>query len=132
MFYVEIKRPIHLKGDQQKLSAEIEQKFGVKPGIHLVENGVIEGEKGKAQYWNYFPLFENLPTYRAQWDDLTPIQKVGDKEFTFMNLFLENGLLLKRLAKVELHEVNYLSNQEEGVYLLLCSIGDYYFQVITS
>lgn len=131
MFYAEIKRPIYLKGEQQELYAKINKEFGVKYGIYLIKEGTIETEKGKAQYWDYLPLFENLPTYRSNWDDLTPIQKVGDKEFTVMNLFLENGLLLKRLAMVELHEVNYLSDKEEGVYLLLCSVGDYYFQVIT-
>lgn len=130
MFYAEIKKPICLKGEQHELYAEINEKFGVKYGIHLIKNGRIKGEKGEVHYWSYFNLFKPLPTFRAHWDNTSPITTVGDKDFITIDLFTENGLLFEENVTVQLHEVNHLSDKEDGIYILLCSRDDSHFQVI--
>ena len=131
MLYVNIKKPVCLKGEQHELYAEINEKFGVKYGIHLIKNGRIQGEKGSVHYWHYFDLFKPLPTFRAHWDDIAPIITKGDKDFITIDLFTEDGLLFEEAVTVQLHETNFLSKKEDGVYLLLCSRDDSYFQVIT-
>jgi len=131
MFYVRIDRPINLKGDNQRLYSEINRNGGIKYGIYLVKDGFICGETGDIRYRDYFPLLETLTTYRVHWDDTIPITKVNGEDVICMDLFLENGLLLERGVSMVLHEVNKLSNDENGEYLLLCSDGDFYYQVIT-
>ena len=131
MFYVRIDRPINLKGDNQVLYSKINQKYGIKYGIHLVKDGFICGKTGDARYRDYFSLLENLPTYRGHWDENSVVNNVDGKNIIAMDLFLNNGLLLERGVFMELHEVNKLSNDENGKYLLLCSDGDFYYQVIT-
>lgn len=131
MFYVNVKRPIHLKGEFQKLYSEINKKFGFKHGIHLVKDGIIKCENGDIQYWEYFKLFDKLQTFIGKgWDDTSPIEMKDGKEFITINLYQDNELLVKRDMKVELHEVNYITSEEGGKYLLLCSYNCFYFQVI--
>ena len=131
MFYVRIDRPINLKGDNQVLYSKINQKYGIKYGIHLVKSGFICGERGDARYRDFYPMFENLPTFRGHWDENSPVNNVDGKDVIAMDLFLDNGLLLERGVFMVLHEVNKLSDDENGKYLLLCSDGDFYYQVIT-
>ena len=131
MFYVEVKRPIYLKGKRQIDCAEIHKKFGVNPGIHLVDDGVVHGEAGDVFYLDYPELFDILPTYRGNWDEDTAIESSEGKDLTAMSLYLGNGLLLQQDITVELHEINCFPNDGEGAYLLLCSRNGYYFQVIT-
>lgn len=130
MFYVEIKRQIYLNGKQQELCAELNEKFGVKHGYRIVEDGVIKGEKGDARYWDYFSVLEKLPTFKCYWDHTSTPRGSGDSRLITVDLFLENGLLLQSDLTMEVHEINALSNKEGGAHLLLCSIGNTYFQVI--
>ena len=131
MFYAEIKKPVCLKREQHEPYADIHQKFGVNYGVHLIKNGRIKGEKGEAHYWHYFNLFKPLPTFMAHWDDTSPITTEGDKDFITIDLYMENGLLFEEEVTVQLHEINHLSDKEDGVYLLLCSRDESYFQIIT-
>lgn len=130
MFYVKIEQPIYLKGEQQELYTDINKRFGIKPGNHLVKDGMINGDKGAADYWDYFQLFENLPTFRAEWNDNFPTEMDGNKKIITTDLFWENGLLLKESVTMEVHEIKSLSEKEDGEYLLLCSMENFYFQVI--
>lgn len=127
MFYVRISRVIDLKGEMQKLAFELEQKFLIKPGIHLVEDGKIKGEKGDASYWDYLPLLERLPTYRGEKAWMWRMK--GEKKKIVCDLYLENGLLLQKIVEIELHEERTLSTSE-GKTLCLCSVNGNYFQVI--
>ena len=129
MFYVKIDRPVNLKGDNQRLYSKINGKAGIKYGIYLVKDGFICGETGDVRYRDYFPLLEKLTTYRGHWDGTRT--KVGGKDVICMDLFLTNGLLLERGVFMVLHEANKLYDDENGKYLLLCSDGDFYYQVIT-
>ena len=131
MFYVRIDRPINLKGDNQVLYSKINQECGIKYGIYLVKDGFVNGTSGEARYRDYLSLFKNLPTYRGHWDATTPVCNEEGKNMITMDLFLDNGLLLEPSASMELHEVNQLSDVESGKLLLLCSDGDFYYQVIT-
>lgn len=130
MFYIEIKRPIYRKGEEQELGYEIEQKFGVKPGIHLVKNGKVRGSKGEAPYWEYINLLKSLPTLRTRWDDSLASTTDGDREFIAIDLFTKEGLLLEEAVTVQLHVINQLSDKEEGKYLLLCSREDVLIQIV--
>ena len=53
MFYVEVKRPVDLKEENHKLYAKISKEYGIKYGIHLVKEGLINGEKGAARFREY-------------------------------------------------------------------------------
>ena len=130
MIYVEIKQPIYLKGVEQELGYEIKQKYGVKPGIHLVRDGKVKGSKGEAPYWEYINLLKSLPTLRTRWDDSLASSTDGDKEFISIDLYTKGGLLLEEAVTVQLHAVNQLSDKEEGKYLLLCSREEVFIQVI--
>ena len=113
MFYVEIKRPIYLKGVEQELGEVIKREYGVKPGIHLVKNGKVQGSKGEAPYWEYFNLLKSLPTLRTRWNDSLPSTTDGDIEFITIDLFTKEGLLLEEAVTVQLHAVKQLSDKEE-------------------
>ena len=130
MFYVNVDRPVHLRGEQQKLYKDANKNFGIKFGIYLVKSGYIEAENGDVRYRDYCHLFEQLPTYRGHWDDTSPINKVDGQDVIMMDLFMENGLLLERGVSMVLHEVKKLGPDESGNYLLLCSYEGVYFQVI--
>lgn len=130
MFYVEIKRPIYLKGVEQELVQEIKRKYGVNPGIHIVRNGKVHGSKGEAPYWEYFNLLKLIPTLRTRWDDSLLSTTDGEKEFISIDLYTKEKLLLEEDVTVQLQAVNQLSDKEEGKYLLLCSRGDNVIQVI--
>lgn len=130
MFFVEIKKPIQLQGRRHSLCIEIEQKFGIRPGIHLLKGGVIQGTKGEASYWDFHQLMDMLPVYHGNWDDTSPIKELHEKDFVTMDLITETGLMLQKDVTMRLHEVQYMDENQEDAYLLLCSKGDYYFQVI--
>lgn len=130
MFYVEIKRPIYLNGKQQEEVYEIKQKYGVKPGIHLVKDGKVKGNKGEAPYWKYINLLKSLPILRTRWDDSLASSTDGDREFISIDLYTKEGLLLEEAVTMQLHAFNQLSDKEEGKYLLLCSRDEVFIQVI--
>lgn len=129
MFYVLIKRPIYLQGRKQELGEIIKRDYGVNPGIHLVENGKLKGEKGVASYWEFFDLFKTLPILRTQWNDSLMISP-GEKKDVTIDLFTKEGLISEESVMVTLHEVQRLSDKEKGKYLLLCSRDNVFIQII--
>lgn len=134
MFYVQIKKPVHL-GLLQTQYYHIQKEYGVEHGVHFVKNGHVQGRKAPVRYWEYQDLFEKIPFYKGRSNLKT---ERGDeekenekgKEFIFLDLFWENGLLLEPNVRAELIEGNIIPESDGGGVLLLCKMNDYYLQVI--
>lgn len=131
MMFVRIPKAIEVKGKRHSLCIESEQRFGIRPGIYLLKDGVIKGPKGEASYWKFHELMDILPVYHGNWNDISPIAELHEGDFITTDLITESGLMLQKDVTMKLHEVQYMNENLKEAYLLLCSIGDYYFQVIS-
>lgn len=128
MFYVEFPSVESWEKEKRSRYEEFLKKTGIRPDtIMPVIEGMVSGYKGDISYLRYADLFRQVPTYKGLLYEIPT--RAG--RTVKLDLFLENGLLLKSCTQADLClDPIHLTEKEGGGYLLLCWWEGMHLQVI--